>query len=100
MAERSITSSEAAGWADFCRAIKRMGMLVGVARSAAAPGTNENPVMAPPELRLTSAVICCHRGLATGLISSPHFHGHVTSRGTGFQFRRSFGRLAPRYELR
>ena len=37
-------------------------MLVGVLMSAAAFGTKENPVMAPPALRLTSAVICCHRG--------------------------------------
>ncbi len=37
-------------------------MLVGELMSAAAFGTKENPVMAPPALRLTSAVICCHRG--------------------------------------
>src|SRR5260370_9148037 len=53
-----------------------MGMLGGVARSAAPPGTKENPVMAPPVLRLTSAVICCHRGRPATLISSPHFRWH------------------------
>ena len=37
-------------------------MLVGELKSAAAFGTKEKPVMAPPALRLTSAVICCHRG--------------------------------------
>ena len=42
-------------------------MLAGELISAAAFGTKENPVMAPPALRLTSAVICCHRGrLAEG----------------------------------
>jgi len=37
-------------------------MLVGEVMSAAAFGTKENPVTAPPTLRLTSAVICCQRG--------------------------------------
>ena len=37
-------------------------MLAGELKSAAAFGTKENPVIAPPALRLTSAVICCHRG--------------------------------------
>src|SRR5215469_1757583 len=73
MADRSIASSGAAGLTDFSRAIRRIGMLVGVVRSATAPGTNENPAIAPPVLRLTSAVTCCHRGFAAGLISSPHF---------------------------
>src|SRR5258708_21728227 len=77
MAERSIASSEAAGLADFSSAIKRMGMLVGVVRSATGPGTNENPVIAPPVLRLTSAVTCCHSGLPAGLISSPHLRCHA-----------------------
>jgi len=38
-------------------------MLVGEVRSAAAFGTKENPVIAPPALRLTNAVTCCHQGL-------------------------------------
>jgi hypothetical protein len=71
MAERSIASSVVAGWAVFLRASKRIGMLVGDLRSAAAPGTKENPVIAPPALRLTSAVICCHRGLLAGCMRSP-----------------------------
>jgi hypothetical protein len=37
-------------------------MLVGELMSAAAFGIKENPVIAPPALRLTSAAICCHRG--------------------------------------
>src|SRR5580700_4978642 len=82
MAERSIVSLEAVGWAAFSRAIKRIGMLVGEVRSATAPGTNENPVMAPPVLRLTRAVTCCHSGLAAMLMSSPH-SGMAWIYGTG-----------------
>jgi hypothetical protein len=43
-------------------------MLVGDEMSAAAAlGTKDNPVIAPPALRLTSAVACCHQGfLAEG----------------------------------
>ena len=37
-------------------------MLEGELKSAAAFGTKENPVIAPPALRVTSAAICCHRG--------------------------------------
>ena len=65
MAVRSIASDWGAGlaaWADCFRATRFNGMLVGELISAAACGTKENPVMAPPALRLTSAVICCHRG--------------------------------------
>src|SRR5580698_5490718 len=68
MALRSITSlpgtvrAEWAGRADCWRAARFSGMLVGELMSAAAFGTKENPVIAPPALRLTSAVICCHRG--------------------------------------
>src|SRR6266496_1590135 len=46
-------------------------MPVGEARSAAALGTKENPVIAPPAVRLTSAVTCCHRGRPAESISSP-----------------------------
>jgi hypothetical protein len=55
-------------------------MLVGDVRSPTAPGTNENPVMAPPVLRLTSAVTCCHNGLAAMLIRSPHFWDGIQRR--------------------
>src|SRR5262249_19807360 len=82
MADRSVASSGAAGLTDFSRAIKRIGMLVGVVRSATVPGTNENPLIAPPVLRLTSAVTCCHKGFAVGLISSPHFRW-AWGRGAG-----------------
>jgi hypothetical protein len=73
MAERSMESLDAVGRAAFSSAIRRIGMLLGEVRSATAPGTNENPVMAPPVLRLTMAVTCCHNGFAAMLISSPHF---------------------------
>ena len=67
MAVRSIASWPGAtvrrvDWADCWSATRFSGMLVGELKSAAAFGTKENPVMAPPALRLTSAVICCHRG--------------------------------------
>src|ERR1022692_4600602 len=47
-------------------------MLDGDFISAAARGTNENPVITPLALRLTSAVTCCHHGLPRECISSPH----------------------------
>ncbi len=68
MAARNIASwlgAARSAWGDWtdCRSATRFsGMLVGELMSAAAFGTKENPVMAPPALRLTSAVICCHRG--------------------------------------
>ena len=49
-------------WTDWCSATRLIGTLDGELKSAAAFGTKENPVIAPPALRLTSAVICCHRG--------------------------------------
>ena len=49
-------------WTDWRSATRFSGMLAGELKSAAAFGTKENPVIAPPALRLTSAVICCHRG--------------------------------------
>ena len=50
-------------------------MLVGVV-SAAAFGTNENPVIAPPALRLTSAVTCCHQGLLADCNALTSLHDH------------------------
>src|SRR5215469_9247475 len=72
MAERSAASSAAAGFAAFCRAIKRIGIPDGDFSSAGAFGTNENPVSAPLTLRLTSAVTCSHHGRLTGGMESPH----------------------------
>src|SRR6266567_4970072 len=71
MAERSTESSAGAGSADFSRASNRIGIPVGDLKSAAARGTKENPVIAPPALRLTTAVTCCHQALLPGCISSP-----------------------------
>ena len=74
MADRSVASLDgAACWADFSSAISRIGRLAGDAMSAGAFGTNENPVIVPLALRLTSAVTCCHRGLLVEITSSPPF---------------------------
>ncbi len=63
MADRSAASLDEAGRAVCCMASRLSGILVGEVRSAAAFGTKVNPVIAPPALRLTSAVACCHQGL-------------------------------------
>src|SRR5215469_9953293 len=76
MAERSAASSAAAGFAAFCRAIKRIGIPDGDFSSAGAFGTNENPVSAPLTLRLTSAVTCSHQGRLMGGMESPHSSLH------------------------
>src|SRR5262249_31589625 len=66
IADRSRASSLGVAWADFSSASKVIGRPAGEIRSAGEPGTNERPVTTPPALRLTSAVACCHRGLAAG----------------------------------
>src|SRR5215510_15089681 len=66
IADRSRASSLGVAWADFSSAIKVIGRPAGEIRSAREPGTNDRPVTTPPALRLTSAVACCHRGLAAG----------------------------------
>ena len=66
MAVRSVASLAGACRTECCRASKLTGRLVGDEKSTAALGTNEKPVMAPPALRLTSAVACCHHGVLAG----------------------------------
>ena len=95
MAARIIASWLGA-WADWgawtaCRSATRLsGMLLGDVISAAAFGTKENPVTAPPTLRLTSAVICCHRGRpAEGNEFTPFLR--IVSRGA-YRGRRFLGR--------
>ena len=73
MAVRSVASPAGACRTECCRASKLTGRLVGDEKSTLAWGTNEKPVIAPPALRLTSAVACCHQGLlarCTGFTSS------------------------------
>ena len=66
MAVRSVASLAGACRTECCRASRLTGRLVGEEKSTAAFGMNEKPVMAPPALRLTSAVACCHHGLLAG----------------------------------
>ena len=66
MAERSAESS--AGACCPCRTVcprasRLIGRLEGEVMSTVALGAKENPVTAPPALRLTTAVACCHHGL-------------------------------------
>src|SRR5215467_9614599 len=66
MADRRFASGAGACRTDCSSAISLIGRLAGDRRSAAVCGTKENPVIAPPALRLTSAVACCHQGLPRG----------------------------------
>ncbi|HKB29265.1 MAG TPA: hypothetical protein VKD26_00325 [Streptosporangiaceae bacterium] len=54
-------------------------MPVGDVISAAGFGTTENPVMAPPALRLTSAVACCHQGFLTDGNKLTSFPDHTAA---------------------
>jgi hypothetical protein len=76
MAERSFASPGVAwpaltGCPASSRAIRWIIIFDGDDRSAVAFGVKENPVTAPPALRLTTAVACCHQGFLAELIGSP-----------------------------
>jgi hypothetical protein len=66
MDERSSASPPGAGEADRSSATSFTGRLAGEVRSAGEFGTKESPVTTPPAPRVSSAVACCHCGLAAG----------------------------------